>query len=62
VINGPTHGHGNRRRPRAMLRRLAARAGVRRRFARTSFVIPTRSSSPTRVPLNVIQRQLGRRL
>jgi site-specific recombinase XerD len=63
VINGSTRG-----RPwqpasaRAMLRRLAARAGVRRRFAphqlRHAHAIELAHEG---VPLNVIQRQLGHR-
>ncbi len=61
VIDGPTHG-----RPwaapavRIQLRRLAAAAGVRRRFAphqlRHAHAV---EMARERVPLNVIQRQLG---
>src|SRR4051812_43902267 len=49
VINGPTRGRPWHPAPaRAMLRRLAARAGVRRRFARTNSATPTPSNSPTK--------------
>jgi integrase len=60
IIDGPTRG-----RPwsgaavRTEFRRLAVRAGVRRRLRLTSCVTRTRLSSPARVPLNIIQRQLG---
>ena len=63
VINGPTRGRPWQPAPaRAMLRRLAARAGVRRRFAphqlRHAHAIELAHEG---VPLNVIQRQLGHR-
>lgn len=63
VINGPTRGRAWQPAPaRAMLRRLAARAGVRRRFAphqlRHAHAIELAHEG---VPLNVIQRQLGHR-
>jgi len=63
VINGPTRGRPWQTAPaRAMLRRLAARAGVRRRFAphqlRHAHAIELAHEG---VPLNVIQRQLGHR-
>src|SRR3954454_7801560 len=63
VINGPTRGRPWQPAPaRAMLRRLAARAGMRRRFAphqlRHAHAIELAHEG---VPLNVIQRQLGHR-
>ena len=63
VINGTTRGRPWQPAPaRAMLRRLAARAGVRRRFAphqlRHADAIELAHEG---VPLNVIQRQLGHR-
>jgi site-specific recombinase XerD len=63
VINGPTRGRPWQPAPaRAMLRRLAARAGVRRRFAppqlRHAHAIELAHEG---VSLNVIQRQLGHR-
>src|SRR3954454_2986607 len=63
VITGPTRGRPWQPAPaRAMLRRLAARAGVRRRFAphqlRHAHAIELAHEG---VPLNVIQRQLGHR-
>ncbi len=61
VIEGATRG-----RPwasdaaRAQLRRVASKAGVRRRFAPTSCATPTPSSSPTRACRSTSsQRQLG---
>ena len=61
VINGPTRGRPWQTAPaRAMLRRLAARAGVRRRFAphqlRHAHAVEMAHEG---VPLIVIQRQLG---
>ena len=63
VINGTTRGRPWQPAPaRAMLRRLAARAGVCRRFAphqlRHAHAVEL---AHTDVPLNVIQRQLGHR-
>jgi site-specific recombinase XerD len=63
AINGSTRGRAWQPAPaRAMLRRLAARAGVRRRFAphqlRHAHAIELAHEG---VPLNVIQRQLGHR-
>ena len=63
VINGPTRGRLWQPAPaRAVLRRLGARAGVRRRFAphqlRHAHAIELAHEG---VPLNVIQRQLGHR-
>ena len=63
VINGRTRGRAGTPRPRApSLRRRAARAGVRRRFAphqlRHAHALELLREG---VPLNVIQRQLGHR-
>ena len=61
VLNGPTHGRPwSAAAARAALRRLAVRAGVRRRFAphqlRHAHAVEMAREG---VPLNVIQRQLG---
>lgn len=61
VINGPTRGRPwSRSAVRSQLRRLALRAGVRRRFAphqlRHAHAVEMAREG---VPLNVIQRQLG---
>jgi integrase/recombinase XerD len=63
VINGPSRGRAwNASAARAALHRLAARAGVRRRFAphqlRHAHALELLREG---VPLNVIQRQLGHR-
>ena len=61
VIDGPTPGARGHPQPvRTQLRRLAANAGVRRRFAphqlRHAHAVEMAREG---VPLNVIQRQLG---
>ena len=61
IVDGPTRGRsGSSAGVRVEFRRLAAHAGVRRRFAphqlrHAHAVAPAREG----VPLNVIQRQLG---
>lgn len=61
VVEGPTHGRAwSSDAARAQLRRLAAKAGVRRRFAphqlRPAHAVELAHEG---VALNVIQRQLG---
>ena len=52
-------GRGRPTPPAAELRRVARRAGVRRRFRRTSSAAPPPSMARGGVPLIIIQRQLG---
>jgi site-specific recombinase XerD len=60
IIDGPTRGlPWSSAGVLVEFRRLAAEAGVRRRFAPHQLRHPMPSSSREGVPLNVIQRQLG---
>jgi integrase len=61
ILAGPTRGRGwSATAARGELRRLAARAGIRRRFAPTSYGKRTPSRWLMKgIPLPIIQRQLG---